>query len=303
MIYTVTLNPAVDYYISMDKFVEGKLNLSKDGYTLAGGKGINVSKVLKNCGVDSVALGFVGGFTGDYIKSDLKDSNIAENFIELKENTRINIKIKTEINESEIAGKSPNITQESVNNFFNIISKIKGGDILILSGSVPNSLSADIYAQIIEKLPQGVAVILDARGEAFKLALEKGVYLVKPNKHELEEFFNEKYNSIDEIIEAGKKLRDLGSENVIISMGKEGSILITSHGEFIGNVPQGELVSSVGAGDSMVAGTLYGLVNGISIYEAYKYGIAAGSATAFKSGLANLEDIKKLLKGIEVRKK
>lgn len=303
MIYTVTLNPAVDYYITMEKFNEGELNISNDSYSLAGGKGINVSKVLKNCKVDSKALGFIGGFTGDYIKKDLKDSEIEESFIELKENTRINIKIKTQENESEIAGKAPKIEEKELEKFMNTISEIKNGDYLILSGSVPSSLEASIYGEIIKRLPEGVKVILDTRGEALKSAVEKGVYLVKPNNHELEEFFNEKYETVDEIINAGKKLQKMGSENVLISMGKNGSILITKDNIYIGNVPVGNLISSVGAGDSMVAGIVCGLFGGMSLEEAYRYGIAAGSATAFKQGLASLRDIESLLNKIKIIKK
>ena len=301
MIYTVTLNPAVDYYISMKEFQEGGLNLIDNGYTLPGGKGINVSKVLKNFGVESTALGFAGGFTGNYIRTALKDYGISEKLVELKENTRINIKLKTEKDESEIAGVSPKITESEYAEFLNTIKNIKSGDILVLSGSVPKSLDAKIYKNIIEMLPENVKVILDTRGEPFKYALEKGVFLTKPNNVELGEFFNEKYETMEEIIKAGEKLRNMGSENVLISLGKNGSVLITEKGVWIGNVPKGTLVSSVGAGDSMVAGTLYGIVKGMEISEAYKYGIASGSATAFTEGLTTLENMENLLNDINIK--
>lgn len=301
MIYTVTLNPAVDYYISMKEFQEGELNLIDNGYTLPGGKGINVSKVLKNFGIESTALGFAGGFTGNYIRTNLKEYGISEKLVELKENTRINIKLKTEKDESEIAGHSPKISQEEYEKFLNTIKEIQAGDILVLSGSVPKSLDAEIYKTIIEMLPENVKVILDTRGEPFKYALEKGVFLTKPNNVELGEFFNEKYETMEEIINAGEKLRKMGSENVLISLGKNGSVLITEKGVWIGNVPKGELVSSVGAGDSMVAGTLYGIVKGMEISEAYKYGIASGSATAFTEGLTTLENMEKLLNDINIK--
>ena len=301
MIYTVTLNPAVDYYISMKEFQEGELNLIDNGYTLPGGKGINVSKVLKNFGIESTALGFAGGFTGNYIRTNLKEYGISEKLVELKENTRINIKLKTEKDESEIAGHSPKISQEEYEKFLNTIKEIQTGDILVLSGSVPKSLDAEIYKNIIEMLPENVKVILDTRGEPFKYALEKGVFLTKPNNVELGEFFNEKYETMEEIINAGEKLRKMGSENVLISLGKNGSVLITEKGVWIGNVPKGTLVSSVGAGDSMVAGTLYGIVKGMEISEAYKYGIASGSATAFTEGLTTLENMEKLLNDINIK--
>ena len=302
MIYTVTLNPAIDYYVVMKEFVEGNLNTAEEGYTLAGGKGINVSKVLKNFGKDSVALGFVGGFTGSFIKDDMKACNIAERFIELEENTRINMKLKTEKTESEIAGKSPKISKENIEKLLDEIKNIKKDDILILSGSVPNTIDKGIYGEIIEKLPEGTKVILDTRGEPFTKALEKGVFLTKPNIDELSEFFQKKLETTEEIVEAGKRLRAMGSENVIISMGKEGSILISEKGVYKGNAPKGKLISSVGAGDSMVAGITYGLIEGKELEEAYRFGIASGSATAFSEGLTTFETMENLLNEIIIEK-
>ncbi|WP_294064148.1 1-phosphofructokinase [uncultured Fusobacterium sp.] len=302
MIYTVTLNPAIDYYVVMKEFVEGNLNTAEEGYTLAGGKGINVSKVLKNFGKESVALGFVGGFTGSFIKDDMKACNIAERFIELEENTRINMKLKTEKTESEIAGKSPKISKENIEKLLDEIKNIKKDDILILSGSVPNTIDKGIYGEIIEKLPEGTKVILDTRGEPFTKALDKGVFITKPNIDELSEFFQKRLEKIEEIVEAGKKLRAMGSKNVIISMGKEGSILISEKGVYKGNAPKGKLISSVGAGDSMVAGITYGLIEGKELEEAYKFGIASGSATAFSEGLTTFETMENLLKEIIIEK-
>lgn len=302
MIYTVTLNPAIDYYVVMKEFVEGNLNTAEEGYTLAGGKGINVSKVLKNFGKESVALGFVGGFTGSFIKDDMKACNIAERFIELEENTRINMKLKTEKTESEIAGKSPKICKENIEKLLDEIKNIKKDDILILSGSVPNTIDKGIYGEIIEKLPEGTKVILDTRGEPFTKALDKGVFITKPNIDELSEFFQKRLEKIEEIVEAGKKLRAMGSKNVIISMGKEGSILISEKGVYKGNAPKGKLISSVGAGDSMVAGITYGLIEGKELEEAYKFGIASGSATAFSEGLTTFETMENLLKEIIIEK-
>lgn len=302
MIYTVTLNPAIDYYISMNEFNEGELNSIENGYTLPGGKGINVSKVLKNFGVESTALGFAGGFTGDYIRKNLREYGITEELVELKENTRINIKMKTDKNESEIAGHSPKISSEECEKFLDTMKKIKSEDILVLSGSVPKSLDSRIYERIIEMLPEGVKVILDTRGEPFEFALKKGVFLTKPNNVELGEFFGEKYETTEEIIAAGEKLRKMGSKNVIISLGKNGSVLVTEKGAWVGNVPKGTLVSSVGAGDSMVAGTLYGITKGMEMEEAYRYGIASGSATAFTEGLTTFEEMQNLLNDINIKK-
>lgn len=302
MIYTLTLNPAIDYYMSMGNFQLGSLNSLEEGYTLPGGKGINVSKVLKNFSVESKALGFVGGFTGDYIKKHLNEYEIESDFIELQENTRINIKLKTKDSETEIAGKSPTISRENVKELLKKFEEIKKDDVVILSGSVPNSISKSIYADIIKLLPKDCKVILDTRGLHFVEGLKEGVFLTKPNNHELEEFFNRKLNNIEEIIQAGKDLQALGSKNVLISLGKDGSILITEKEVYIGNTPQGKLISSVGAGDSMVAGVVYGIAKGMTLEDSYKYGIASGSSTAFSEGLTTFEGMNSLLNKIEIKK-
>ena len=302
MIYTVTLNPAVDYYIGLDNFQEERLNQVKTAYTFPGGKGINVSKVLKNFSVESVCLGFVGGFTGEYIKKDLITNGIKEKFVEIKEPTRINIKMKTENSETEVAGKSPDISKIEFDRFFDNLKDIKEGDMIVLSGSVPKSLNEDIYIQIIKSLPKDIKVIVDTRGETLKKVLKEGIFLVKPNKDEIQEFFGEIYKTDEEIIKAGQKLRDMGSENVLISLGKDGSILITKDKVYRGNVPKGQLISSVGAGDSMVAGFLYGLEKNEPIETAYKYGIASGSSTAFSEGLTTYENMKNLLSQIKIKK-
>ena len=302
MIYTLTLNPAIDYYMSMENFQLGSLNSLEEGYTLPGGKGINVSKVLKNFSVESKALGFVGGFTGDYIKKHLNEYEIENDFIELQENTRINIKLKTKDSETEIAGKSPTISKENVEELLKKFEEIKKDDVVILSGSVPNSISKSIYADIIKLLPKDCKVILDTRGLPFVEGLKEGVFLTKPNNHELEEFFNRKLNNIEEIIQAGKDLQALGSKNVLISLGKDGSILITEKEVYIGNAPQGKLISSVGAGDSMVAGVVYGIAKGMTLEGSCKYGIASGSSTAFSEGLTTFEGMNSLLNKIEIKK-
>lgn len=302
MIYTLTLNPAIDYYMSMGNFQLGSLNSLEEGYTLPGGKGINVSKVLKNFSVESKALGFVGGFTGDYIKKHLNEYEIESDFIELQENTRINIKLKTKDSETEIAGKSPTISKENIEELLKKFEEIKKDDVVILSGSVPNSISKSIYADIIKLLPKDCKVILDTRGLHFVEGLKEGVFLTKPNNHELEEFFNRKLNNIEEIIQAGKDLQALGSKNVLISLGKDGSILITEKEVYIGNAPQGKLISSVGAGDSMVAGVVYGIAKGMTLEDSYKYGIASGSSTAFSEGLTTFEGMNSLLNKIEIKK-
>ena len=304
MIYTVTLNPAVDYYMDMNKLEEGELNKVNNSYTLAGGKGINVSKVLKNFGIESMALGFCGGFTGEYIRADLNKYGIKDNFILLEEDTRINVKIKTEKKETEIMGKSPKILKQNIDALLSIIDSIEDNDILVLSGSVPSSVKEDIYKDIIDKTKSknNVRVIVDSRDNAFKIAVKEKVFLTKPNKKELSEYFGKDIRSVYDLIVYAQKLVTDGSENVIVSLGKEGSIIVNKDEAYIGNAPDGELVSSVGAGDAMVAGIVYGISQNLSIIDAYKYAVASGTATAFSEGLTTFENMNNLLDKVEVKK-
>lgn len=302
-IYTVTLNPAIDHYISFkeeNKFCEGKLNKVTNSYSLAGGKGINVSKVLNNYTVPSTALGFVGGFTGDFIKNNLIKEKVNFDFTTLEEETRINIKMNNLGVETEIAGKSPFISETLFKDFLNKFSNLKEGDILVLSGSVPDSLNANIYSNILEILPVGVKVILDTRDKPFEEALKKGVFLVKPNKKELEEFFKREILTDEDLLKAGKELQKLGAKNVLISLGGDGSLLITENNVLRGKAPKGNVISTVGAGDSMVAGIIYGLSQGNSLEDSLKYGIASGSSTAFSKGVTTLENMKNLLPSIKI---
>ncbi|KLI29653.1 1-phosphofructokinase [Brachyspira hyodysenteriae] len=303
MIYTLTLNPAVDYYIDMNKFEEGELNKVNNSYTLAGGKGINVSKVLKNFGIESIALGFCGGFTGEYIKTDLNKYGIKDNFISLAQNTRINVKIKTEKKETEIMGKSPKILPENIDELLSIINNIQDNDILVLSGSVPSSVKEDIYKDIIQKTKSknNVKIILDSRENAFKIAVKENVFLTKPNRKELSEYFGRDIRTVYDIITYAKQLVEDGSENVIVSLGKDGSALVNKDGSYIGNAPDGKLISSVGAGDAMVAGIVYGISKNLSILDSYKYAIASGTATAFNEGLTTFEDMNNLLDKVEIK--
>ena len=250
-----------------------------------------------------MALGFYGGFTGNYIKTHLKDYGIKNGFIELEEDTRINIKLKTNSSESEISGKSPNISDKNIEELFKLIGNIKENDILVLSGSIPNSVRNSIYKEIIDLLKnKNIKVILDSRDEAFKEAIKSGVFLSKPNKNELKEYFNKEINSFEDIIFYSKKLIEEGSQNLIVSMGKEGSALITKDAVYKGNAPEGKLISSVGAGDSMVAGIVYGTSKGLNIEDSYKYAIASGSATACSEGLTSFETMNKFLEKVKIEK-
>lgn len=302
MIYTITLNPALDYSLETSKFDLGKLNLSEKAYFLGGGKGINVSKVLKNFNVESTAIGFLGGFTGNFIKEELKEKNIKEDFVEVLGNTRVNIKIKTGEVETELAGLSPEINENHVLALKEKLGNIQDGDILVLSGSVPKSLKTTIYKELVEGLDKNIKVILDTRGEAFVETLKVKPFLVKPNHHELEEFCGKELHSLEEIVEGARTIQKLGVQNVIVSMGKDGSILLTEDSVYKGNVPKGTLKNSVGAGDSMVAGLVSKLAQGESLLEAYKFGIASGSATAFSHNLATKDEVLALLNQINIIK-
>ncbi|WP_432204574.1 1-phosphofructokinase [Cetobacterium somerae] len=303
MIYTLTLNPALDYFLTFDSFIEGNLNTPKETYKLPGGKGINVSKILKNFNTESICLGFVGGFTGDFIKNTLKNEGLKTNFFDVTDDTRINIKINNNGLESEIAGTSPTISKSNLDELFLYLKdNLKDGDILSLSGSVPASVSSNIYADIIDIIPKGVKVILDTRGTPFEAALKKGVFLIKPNQDEINEFFNSSFSTNEELIIAGKKLQNMGAQNVLISLGAKGSIFITESEVFIGGVPKGNLISSNGSGDSMIGGFIYGLDQSKSLEECYRIGIASGSATAFSKGLATFETMNNLLKNITIQK-
>lgn len=301
MIYTLTLNPAIDYFLKFDNYQEGNLNTPKETYKLPGGKGINVSTILKNYNTESICVGFIGGFTGDFIQSSLENLNLKTKFFKVKGDTRINIKINNNGLESEIAGTSPNISKENLEELLEFFkTTLIKGDILILSGSVPASVPKDIYNKIIDTIPEGVKVILDTRGDPLKFALKNRVFLIKPNKNEINEFFNTNFTTNEELIEAGKKLQTFGAENVLISLGAKGSIFITKDNIYLGNVPTGTLISSNGSGDSMIGGFVYGLYNNFSLEDSYKFGIASGSATAFSKGLAQYDTTKSLLKEIKI---
>lgn len=303
MIYTLTLNPALDYFLTFDSFVEGELNTPKETYKLPGGKGINVSKILKNFNTESICLGFLGGFTGEFIKDTLNHDGLNTKFFNVKEDTRINIKINNNGLESEIAGTSPIVSKENLQELLNFLkTNLKTDDILVLSGSVPISITPFIYADIIENIPEGVKVVLDTRGLPFEFALKKGIFLIKPNRDEINEFFKSNFSTTEELITAGKKLQSMGAQNVLISLGAKGSIFITEEDIFMSGVPKGTLISSNGSGDSMIGGFIYGLNGSLPLKECYKIGVAAGSATAFSKGLATFDTMKNLLKDIEIIK-
>ena len=301
MIYTLTLNPALDYDIYMDSFQEGDLNLSKEVNIRAGGKGINVSKLLANLGIKSKALGYTAGFTGDFIKKNLYDEGIESDFVELDGITRINVKINNNSKETEIAGLSPKITKEAEEKLIEKISKLQKDDILILSGSIPGSIERNIYKKLAEMLPEGTKIVLDTRGNLLKENLN-GNFLIKPNIAELEEMFETKLSTTADIIKKCAYFLERNVKNVIVSMGGKGALLVNKEGAYLAGAPEGELINSVGAGDSMVAGFIAGIETGRSPEDSFRLAVASGSATAYSYGLGEKDLIYRLYNEITLKK-
>lgn len=299
MVYTVTFNPAIDYVARVEKLTLGETNRTKEESIHPGGKGINVSIVLNRLGVDSRALGFIGGFTGAAIEDMLENTGIATDFIHCEGNTRINIKLK-EQSETEINGKGVVINISEMDALLVKLKQLKQRDILVLAGSIPAGMSADLYADIIKTLPnRDIKVIVDATGELLKRTLPLKPFLVKPNVQELSELFGMRISSREDIIAGAKKLISLGARNVIVSMGGEGALMITESGETLYcESPEGKVIDTVGAGDSLVAGFIAGYLQNGTYREALHTGVAAGSATAFSKWLAEKEQVVQLKKQI-----
>jgi len=300
MINTITLNPSLDYIVKVDSFKVNSLNRIKEERIYAGGKGINVSIVLKNLGVENTALGYVAGFTGDEILRQIENHGVNCDFVKLENGfSRINVKLKSD-GETEINGSGPEITEEDLKILNEKISHLTKGDFLILSGSIPGSVPDDIYENIMNSLlDMGVEFIVDATKDLLLKVLKYKPFLIKPNHHELAEMFNVELKDDEDIIKYGKKLQEMGAKNVLISMAGDGAILLPENGEPIKReVPKGVLKNSVGAGDSMVAGFLCGYLKNKDIDEAFKMGIATGSASAFSEELATEREVYELLKQI-----
>lgn len=298
MIYTVTFNPALDYVIRMESLKLGTVNRSSAEAVYYGGKGINVSTVLKNIGVDSVALGFVAGFTGKEIEEGVKNMGVAIDFIKLPEGmSRINVKIKAE-QETEINGQGPAISMEQVEKLFEKLDRLEEGDCLVLAGTIPASLPSDIYEQIMDRLKdKEIHIVVDATKDLLLNVLKYHPFLIKPNNHELGEMFGVVLKTDEEIVEYAKKLQERGARNVLISMAGDGAILLTETKEvYKMGVPKGTVVNSVGAGDSMVAGFVASYFKEHDYLKALKFGTATGSATAFSEGLATMDKVEELLK-------
>lgn len=297
MIYTITFNPGLDYVIDMPHLKLGTINRSKGENIYFGGKGINVSVVLKELGLRSYALGFIAGFIGDAIEQGVRDMGINTDFVRLDSgNSRINVKVRSS-EETELNGKGPDISADALEKFYAKLDRIQDGDTAILAGSVPGSLPSDVYEQILIKISdRNVRAVVDAEKGLLLNVLKYHPWLVKPNNHELEDIFGVKLENTDQIVHCAEKLRDMGAQNVLVSMAGDGAVLIGEDGIVRKcKACTGTLKNSVGAGDSMLAGFVAGAYDG-DLDHALKLGSACGGATAFSDGLANRSLIDELLK-------
>lgn len=302
MIYTITFNPALDYVIKTKKIKPGTINYSEEEHILAGGKGINVSIVLKELGIDSIALGFIAGFTGQEIEKKVNNVGVKTDFIKIENAlSRINVKIAINKEETAINTKGPFIKQNYIELLYEKIDKIKEGDILVLSGSIPKGISENMYENICKRLKEkspNIKIVVDATRELLLKTLEYKPFLIKPNKEELEEILNVKISTHEEAIDGAKKLQQLGAKNVLISMGRMGAVLLDENQKVykMEAIEVDERKSTVGAGDSMVAGFLAGYEIYNDYEKALKMGMVTATATVNSIFLATRDEIDKILK-------
>ena len=300
MIVTLTFSPAIDYVVDLDRLEVGAINRSKGEHCMPGGKGINVSIVLANLGQESIATGFLGGFTGDFIRNELNGMGIRSEFIEVEGNTRINVKLRG-AEETAINGQGPRIGADKIEELMVQLEKLTSKDLLVISGTVPSSLPSDIYEKILERIKDNrVELIVDATNDILLNTLKYQPLLVKPNQEELEEMFHTVIHNQDELIDNAKKLLGLGAKNVIVSLGGKGALLVGNGLEPLHlDAPKGKVVNTVGAGDSLVAGFIDEYVRSGNIAKAFRQGIATGSASAFSEGLATKGEVEALLQKME----
>lgn len=300
MIYTVTLNPAIDYVIRVPEFKLDELNKTTEEYKFPGGKGINVSRILKNLNVESTNLGFVGGFTGTFIRERLSEERLITNFIEVPGDTRINIKLKSNV-ETEINGQGPTIEMVHLDALKTQLSDATSDDLVVFSGSIPKGLPSDVYTELVKIVEEeGIPFVVDISNDQLLDILPFNPVLIKPNHHELASIFNTSFNSFEEMIPYGKKLVEMGAEQVLLSMGKDGAALFNQTGVYRAPGLKGTLKNSVGAGDSMVAGFVSQYVQDKDPIKAFAYGVASGSATAFSEDLALGKDILNLVEKVKI---
>lgn len=298
MIYTVTFNPCLDYIVGVEDFQLGMTNRTCSEQMFAGGKGINVSVVLKNLGIESTALGFIAGFTGEEIRRKVEKMGITSEFIQLANGfSRINIKLKS-IDGTEINGTGPSIGSEELERLQGKLDTLKKGDVLILAGSIPASLPDSIYSDIMERLEgKGVMIVVDATKDLLVNVLKYHPFLIKPNNHELGDIFGAEIKERDQVAPYAKNLQEMGARNVLVSMAGKGAVLLAEDGSIYESpAPKGKLINAVGAGDSMVAGFTAGYIQKGSYEHAFKMGVSTGSASAFSEGFATKEEVEAIYK-------
>ena len=303
MIYTVTFNPSLDYTIRMNTLKLGEINRTEEEVIFPGGKGINVSIVLKNLGTESTAMGFLAGFTGHEIERLLKEKGVKSDFIYLNHgDSRINVKIvpSAHANETAINARGPVIEAEKIQELYGRLDQLKAGDMLVLSGSIPSSMPSDIYMDIMKHLEgRGIDITVDATRQLLAKVLPLHPFLVKPNHHELAELFNVEIRTKDDVEKYARRMQEMGARNVLVSMAGDGAVLVGESGKaYRLDAPKGKLVNSVGAGDSMVAGFLAGWAKHHNEEEAFRWGVCTGSASAFSTELAAEKEVLALLEQI-----
>lgn len=302
MIYTCTLNPSIDYRVELDEFEVGGLNRAKENAYYPGGKGINVSRVLKNLGTDNMALGFLGGFTGQFILDFLNREKIESDFIFHEAPTRVNVKVKTRDSETEINGKGAFISKDNQEMLLEKIRSLTKEDYLVISGSLPQGISFDFYEKMVSIAKEkGVSWIIDISGPNVKKLLHYKPFLIKPNHHELAQILEKEIATVDDVVAGAKELVQLGAQNVIVSMGGKGAIFVNDKLTLKAEAPKGTVKSTVGAGDSMVAGFLSSYIKNKDPKASFAFSVATGSATAFSDDLCRLPEANQLLPYIKIQ--
>ena len=298
MIYTVTFNPSLDYIVEVKELTLGATNRTSFEQMLPGGKGLNVSFVLKNLGFETTALGFLAGFVGEEIEKKVSETGVATEFVTLAEGcSRINMKVRN-VDGTEINGMGPDIPAEKVSELMKRLTALQNEDVLVLAGSIPSSVPATIYSDIMQQLEEnGPLVAVDATKDLLKNVLSYHPFLIKPNHHELGELFGVKITSREEVVPYAQKLQEQGARNVLVSMGGLGAVLVDEQGKVhLSEAPEGKVINSVGAGDSMVAGFIAGWLEQKNYEHAFRMGLAAGSASAFSENLATREEVASVYK-------
>ncbi|MGT2682751.1 1-phosphofructokinase [Streptococcus porci] len=303
MIYTVTLNPSIDFIVRLDALEIGAVNRMESDDKFAGGKGINVSRILQRLGYDSTATGFMGGFTGRFVTEGLAAEGIKTKFVQVDQDTRINVKIKAD-HETEINGTGPIITDKQLAELEELLSQVTPEDVVVFAGSAPSNLGNQVYNRLIPLVKNaGAQVVCDFEGQTLLDSLVYQPLLVKPNNHELAAIFDVELNGIDDVERYARQILAKGAQNVIVSMAGDGALLVTPEAAYFAKPIRGQVKNSVGAGDSMVAGFTGEFIASGNPLEALKWGVACGTATAFSDDLASIDFIKETFEKVEVEKR